>query len=123
MGDYFKPMRRKLGVVTLMMACVSVSGWVRSLTELDVLIRLNAHNTHLLLSGEGTISWERMWPIVNPRPTRWMYRHQSSKLDEGFDVPLGFLRMGFDFRHQSKIETMASTGSYIAKSVTWQIDL
>ena len=29
MGEYFKPWRRKIGVVTLVMACVVVAGWVR----------------------------------------------------------------------------------------------
>ena len=30
MGDYFKPWRRKIGVVTLLMACVFAVGWVRN---------------------------------------------------------------------------------------------
>lgn len=30
MGDYFKPLRRKIGVVTLGIACLFVVGWVRS---------------------------------------------------------------------------------------------
>ncbi len=37
MGDYFKPWRRKLGVVTLAVACVLAAGWVRSLHSDDVL--------------------------------------------------------------------------------------
>ena len=28
MGDYFKPWRRKIGVATLVMACVFAAGWV-----------------------------------------------------------------------------------------------
>jgi len=35
MGDYFKPWRRKIGVVTLVMACVFAAGWVRSLTFVE----------------------------------------------------------------------------------------
>jgi len=35
MGGYFKPWRRKIGVVTLVMACVLMVGWVRSLSGLD----------------------------------------------------------------------------------------
>ena len=31
MGEFFKPLRRKLGVVTLLVACVFAAGWVRSL--------------------------------------------------------------------------------------------
>jgi hypothetical protein len=30
MGDYFKPMRRKIGILTLVMACVFAGVWVRS---------------------------------------------------------------------------------------------
>jgi len=35
MGDYFKPLRRKIGVVTLVMACGFAAGWVRSRTLVD----------------------------------------------------------------------------------------
>lgn len=35
MSNYFKPLRRKLGVVTLLMACVFSAAWVRSLTTRD----------------------------------------------------------------------------------------
>jgi hypothetical protein len=30
MGSYFKPLRRKFGLVTLVMACAFMAGWVRS---------------------------------------------------------------------------------------------
>ncbi len=33
--SYFKPLRRKIGVLTLAMACVLMAGWVRSLTIVD----------------------------------------------------------------------------------------
>lgn len=36
MRDFFKPWRRRLGVLTLVMACVFAAGWVRSLTVQDV---------------------------------------------------------------------------------------
>jgi len=37
MGDYFRGWRRKTGVVTLLMALVSVGGWVRSYALMDEL--------------------------------------------------------------------------------------
>ena len=37
MPTYFKPLRRKIGVVTLVMACVLMAGWVRSLSRCDTL--------------------------------------------------------------------------------------
>jgi len=35
MVGYFKPGRRKIGVLTLVMACVLMAGWVRSLQVVD----------------------------------------------------------------------------------------
>lgn len=35
MREFFRGWRRKVGVVTLMMACVFAAGWVRSLTSTD----------------------------------------------------------------------------------------
>ncbi len=37
MNGYFRPLRRKFGVLTLLLACVFMVGWVRSLTVIDVL--------------------------------------------------------------------------------------
>ena len=35
MGDFFKPWRRKIGVLTLVMACFVAAGWVRSFVVED----------------------------------------------------------------------------------------
>ncbi len=35
--SYFKPLRRKIGVMTLAMACVFAAGWVRSLYSLEMI--------------------------------------------------------------------------------------
>ncbi len=32
MGEFFKPWRRKISLLTLMMACISMAGWARSQT-------------------------------------------------------------------------------------------
>ena len=37
MGDYFEPLRRKIGVVALLMACVFVAMWLRSLLVQDII--------------------------------------------------------------------------------------
>ena len=37
MGEFFKPWRRKLGIVTLVLACVFMGGWVRSYSAHDAL--------------------------------------------------------------------------------------
>lgn len=36
MNGYFKPLRRKLGVVTLLLACIFAAGWVRSNYKYDL---------------------------------------------------------------------------------------
>lgn len=36
MGDFFKPLRRKIGIATLLMACLFAAGWVRSQKLMDV---------------------------------------------------------------------------------------
>ena len=38
MGDYFKPWRRKIGVMTLLIACVLAAGWVKSAAFNDLII-------------------------------------------------------------------------------------
>lgn len=55
MGDYLKPLRRKFGVVTLALACVFATGWLRSLSVMDALIVCNS--TKMMTSFYGTLSW------------------------------------------------------------------
>lgn len=59
MWSYFKPLRRKVGVVTLVLACVLVAGWMRSLRRLDR-IELPSDDRHfrLLLLYDGKIELE-----------------------------------------------------------------
>lgn len=60
MPTYFKPLRRKIGVVTLALACVFMAGWVRSLS-LDEMVVLSKsdHKIDRLLLASGVIVWER----------------------------------------------------------------
>ena len=53
MGGYFKPWRRKIGVVTLVMACVLMAGWVRSLTVADHIDIPRNNRLHMLNSRHG----------------------------------------------------------------------
>jgi hypothetical protein len=70
-GSYFKPLRRKIGVVTLVMACVFAAGWVRSQGHFDVVcIRWRAECCsiesigglfefrYLTIGDEGTLDWD-----------------------------------------------------------------
>jgi len=79
MGEFFKGWRRKTGVVTLVMACVFMSAWVRSQTTIDigVLCLIQPHvlgvmscergiEMHYERNEEGTIGHETGWTSVIP---------------------------------------------------------
>jgi hypothetical protein len=48
MGTYFKPWRRKIGLVTLILACVFATGWIRGLSRRDKLI-INGESTTVVV--------------------------------------------------------------------------
>ena len=105
MGDYFKPWRRKIGVLTLVMACVFMGAWVRSNSILDELLLHVAKNEtnertsltyDILFSLKNSVVWKRnrltvetadkdlLEPLVLPKGWR-----SSSKLPN-FDRPVFF---------------------------------
>jgi len=74
MPTYFKPLRRKLGVLMLLMACVLMAGWVRSLRMVDLVVfGGGAAPTKSLRSVDGTIEWhDDRWVGGNMRELlRW----------------------------------------------------
>ena len=66
MGDFFKPWRRKIGVVTLLMACVFAAGWVKSFSTVDSfdssLFPKETLRSHSLPSGEHPTT--DRWPLL-----------------------------------------------------------
>ena len=60
MGDYFRSWRRKIGVVTLGMACVFAGGWVRSFIIADSVIVPYITSLHFLDSFGGHIEYRRL---------------------------------------------------------------
>lgn len=59
MRDYFKPMRRKVGIATLVLACLFTAGWVRSLRTTDVFQRRMTDNTvYFLVSNRSRLYWQ-----------------------------------------------------------------
>lgn len=52
MGGFFKPLRRKIGVVTLLMACVFTGVWVRSLRTSDQLTLMKWNETSYVMASE-----------------------------------------------------------------------
>ena len=76
MGNYFKPWRRKIGVMTLGLTCLLVMGWVRSFSLTDfVQSEISSQSCVFLESSAQTIGAgmeranERNPPIWNIFPT------------------------------------------------------
>lgn len=71
MGGFFKGWRRKIGIVTLLMACVFAGGWVRSFHFGDCVLwnsmMFSSHgNLYCVPPQRLTMSWERPeWSVVN----------------------------------------------------------
>ena len=62
MHDFFKPWRRKFGVVTLRLACAFMAGWVRNLTKLDLLF---LPPVCILSSGNGAFAISQKLQLQN----------------------------------------------------------
>ncbi len=64
MGDYFKPWRRKIGVMMLLMACVFAAGWVRSLDGVNRFsMKDQDYRLNWFASFNGSIFWQRVVPL------------------------------------------------------------
>jgi len=70
-AEFFKPWRRKLGVVTLVMACVFVGGWVRSEFIIDLLGITFPHDRHYVFSCRSCIWWKHDNHKASLRPLGW----------------------------------------------------
>ena len=57
MPPYFKPLRRKLGVLTLVMACAICGFWTRSFTVVDILAIGKRKSSYSILSYNGRVGW------------------------------------------------------------------
>src|SRR4051812_21970080 len=58
MGEFFKGWRRKLGVVTLVMACGFIGPWVRSLYIMDTFAFSHYPKDFMLVSVDGAVGWQ-----------------------------------------------------------------
>lgn len=123
MATYFQPLRRKLGVLTLLFACGFMGGWMRSLTDLDALFWLKEKVTYSVVSFNGYINWERIWPVRTPRPTRWLYRHNGSPSFEdpmeGTDIHWRYAALGFSFSAFSTTIPVTGAAPLIEEFESW----
>lgn len=83
MGSYFKPLRRKIGVLTLGLACVFAGCWVRSVIVGDLFEFTTKHGGtyHQFASEYGAFQW-RCWNIIGYLKPGWSTWWVS-------DAPLG----------------------------------
>ena len=60
MSGFFRGWRRKVGVVTLVISCLFMTGWVRSLTTNDAIsFHSGRHTTEILQSVKCVLVWQR----------------------------------------------------------------
>ncbi|WP_010584280.1 hypothetical protein [Schlesneria paludicola] len=58
MRKFFGGWKRKLGVVTLLLACLFMGGWFRSSVNTDQLtIRVDDHTVYWIISGSHVLGW------------------------------------------------------------------
>jgi hypothetical protein len=71
MGEYFRGWRRKIGVVTLSMACVVMVSWVRSLVRHDLVMIPWGNDTFCVESACGVIEFARLTTRDNKSKPKW----------------------------------------------------
>jgi hypothetical protein len=90
MRDFFRGWKRKFGVLTLLLACALMAGWVRSLAATDLIQGQRSNQAkYSFTSSSGSLAWrwanlnlspgEARYPkwIVEPRNT-WFYLSDDS---------------------------------------------
>ncbi len=101
MNDYFKPLRRQIGVVTLVMACVFAAGWLRSGFVRDQIFIRTGSCVYTFESVDSTLIWVRtyhwdhnnwddlsVWKVGKMLPTKQI-------ISEAYELPYTQLRFGF----------------------------
>jgi hypothetical protein len=66
MREFFRGWRRKVGCMTLVMACVVMGGWLRSLACLDEFWLEGLGQYHELILTDGSVHWivrDGMWNL------------------------------------------------------------
>lgn len=72
MQKFFRGWKRKLGVVTLILACVFAAGWVRSLIVIDEMSFYIAGRDHGFGSALGLIAWRSIDNHAQNPSIRWI---------------------------------------------------
>ena len=117
--------------MTLLMACVLMAGWMRSMTDQDAVFIHHKRNAfvdnHVLISTRGALSWSRWSPIDTDVPMTWKYRHakvpDSAEDWNGADIHWRWKWNGFEFCSSSFKETkwMGQAKPWTREVEVWQI--
>ena len=90
MGDYFKPLRRKIGVMMLLVACVFAAGWMRSQFIQDsVSCSFGGATDHAIFSVDRHIAISIQYGTNRDLPFVWPRWNTLSETDieEFFSYP------------------------------------
>ena len=69
MGEFFKGWRRKIGVVTLVMACVFAAGWIRSFTITDEIWTVTPNSVRYgIASWQGGVEYSKLKYVAVLKP-------------------------------------------------------
>lgn len=86
MSKYFTSWRRRIGVLVLVLACLFLAGWVRSLSTLD---RGTSHfnrSMYGLTSYNSRIHLLKLTPLATGAPILWSSQRHSEPLDYWFEM-------------------------------------
>ena len=90
MGDFFKGWRRKVGCVTLVMACGMATMWLRSFTTIDQIdVYPGGFTFHRWYSGQGMFGWSSgEHGRIIPRRYQWRFTWENQLIlpDEDWEV-------------------------------------
>jgi hypothetical protein len=85
MGEFFKLWRRKIGVLTLVMALAFSGAWVRSLTVEDqFLVHGDRDTDHVLSLATEGFAWFRVRSLFEPKGYRLKQGYRSFKPTTNF---------------------------------------
>ena len=85
MREFFRGWRRKVGCVTLLMACVLMGGWIRSLRVHDQLIVPRGDSVHIFASQNGMLGWARISQLLATIPFSWTSTTLTGTMEDSWD--------------------------------------
>ena len=89
MGEFFKPWRRKIGVVLLLISCAAMTGWVRNYFIRDSFNLPTGDSSSLqFISGYQCLNLVAMWSSI-PDKEMASFRIYRHKVTEGVGIHAG----------------------------------